>query len=134
MKVTIDRKPHGPEEGVALRVVTTDKDKYPDRQFEIDVWSERNSGKYHMRLDGLGYLQLWEADALNPLLKSLADLHEFDAAREALETLQTEDMFKAAAEGQAPSPIDEMAFIGFFDFARDAVLTEFDPLTESGTS
>jgi hypothetical protein len=124
MEVTIDRKPHGPEEGVALRVTTTDQDKYPDRQFKIDVWSEKNSGNYQMRLDGLGYLQLWEADALKPLLERLADLHGFDPAQEALRIRE--------ALGQ--TPMGEFTFIHFFDSARAAVLRELGPLAESGTS
>jgi len=123
MKVTIDRE-RGDSEGVALQVIAADEEEYPYRQFKIDVWSERNSGKYQMRLDGLCYLRLWEADALGPLLERLADLHEFDAAQEALQFPQPE----------AVRPIDEMIFIDFFDSARAADLRELGPLAESETS
>src|SRR5262249_20739318 len=98
MEITIDRKPHGSNMGVALTVIATYTDKYPHRQFKIDVRSEKNSGNYQMRLDGLGYLQSWDADALKPLLQRLADTNEFDAAQEALDVLKTEDATRTAVE------------------------------------
>jgi hypothetical protein len=70
MKVTIVRKDVGPK-NLVLRVIMTDENKYPGKQFKIDVWSDPDK-TYWMRLEGFGCrLHLWQARTLGTLLKRL---------------------------------------------------------------
>jgi hypothetical protein len=103
MKVVIDRKRRGPEEGVALTVYAQEPSERAARwQFKIDVWSEKNSGQFQMRLEGFNFLRLWKDDLLPRLLMSLAALD----ASEVLETFKQmqevirEAVTQARKEGQ----------------------------------
>ena len=84
MKIVIDRKRRGPE-GVALTVYAQEPSERAARgQFKIDVWSEKNSGQFQMRLEGFNYLRLWKDDSLPGLLMSLTAL----GTSEVLETFK----------------------------------------------
>jgi hypothetical protein len=73
MQVTIDREPRGLEEGIALNVIAR-QDEEDIHQFKIDVWSDRRSGVYKMRLDGFGYLKYLELESLQDFAAGVAQV------------------------------------------------------------
>jgi hypothetical protein len=118
--VAVDRTPRRPEEDFFFGAGATRKE-FPSRQFKIEIWRE-TGGLFQMKLEGLGYLEKWEAKDLKSLIGVLENLHELDVAQEAI---SEENLFRAAAGQESLSPLNEMDFIAFFDYARGAVFDEF---------
>jgi hypothetical protein len=134
MKISIERSRRGPTEGVALCVRAFD---HP-RQFKIDVWSELDSGEYHMRLDGFGYLRIWQSATLQALLARLAAVDVADVVRQALEMHRIiAEAFVRWKEGnptgliEAPPAPAELEIAEFFQTCRQRVLVELAPLGAS---
>ena len=137
MKIVIDRKRRGPEV-VALTVYAQEPSERAARwQFKIDVWSEKNSGQFQMRLEGFNYLRLWKDDSLPGLLMSLTAL----GTSEVLETFkQMQEVIQEAItqlrkEGQTLPDMPEtpeLVVVEYFEAAKSTVLKELAPLASSG--
>jgi hypothetical protein len=137
MKVTIDREPRSEKEGIALNVIARrdDDDIY---QFKIDVWSEKRSGLYRMRLDGFNYLRNIEASSLQEVFLYLARLDP--KVLEAESALFHEKIREAIRN--APSDFDRSSFIlpdisaaavsEYFAAAKGAMLRELAHLIQTG--
>jgi len=137
MQITIDREPRGAKEGIALSVVARQnaKDIY---QFKIDVWSEKGSGIYRVRLDGFGYLKSIEASSPQEVFLILSGL---SSALVEAEVAQYHKRIRLAL-ADAPPQMDfgaftlpdpsELAVGEYFKAAKDAMLKELGPLMESG--
>src|SRR5258708_36748460 len=70
MKIEIDRTPRGPIEGVAIAVYCR-QEKPGYGQFKIDIWSEKGTGEYRMRIDGFGFLRSWKVGSLQEIFVHL---------------------------------------------------------------
>jgi hypothetical protein len=139
MKIEIEREPRGPQEGVAFCVRVFDHPK----QFKIDTWSQKRTGIYSMRLDGFGYLKLWQADNLPELLQRLLSVEASDVTRTALQQHRImQEALERLAEADhpdkperlpqlAPEP-SELEVFEFFEAARQATLDELVPLVTGG--
>jgi hypothetical protein len=128
MKTLIDREPRGPKEGVALNVRVTSGP--PEHwQVKIDVWSEKGTGQYRMRLDGFAVIRLYEAASVQELFMQLASL---DVAGLVAQSMVMQEKIKQAW-AEAPEPVEiaaagEMTIAEYFEAARKAMLKELQPL------
>src|SRR5262249_3904635 len=98
MQITIDREPRGAKKGLALSVVARQnaQDIY---QFKIDVWSEKGSGLYQLRLDGFGYVRYIEASSPQEVFLFLAEL---DPATVEAETRQYHENIRQGLKEASP--------------------------------
>ena len=137
MQITIDREPRGAKEGLALSVVARQsaEDIY---QFKIDVWSEKGSGLYQLRLDGFGYVRYIEASSPQEVFLFLAGL---DPATVEAEARQYHEKIRQALKDASPQfdssgftlpDPSELAVGEYFKAAKNAMLKELGPLIESG--
>ena len=139
MQITIDREQREAKEGIALCVIAqqNEEDIY---QFKIDVWSEKGSGLYRLRLDGFNFLRNIEASSPQEVFLILAGL---DPAPIEQESAQLYQKIRQALKDASPQ-LDSSAFtlpdpselaVGeYFKAAQKAMLLELAPLMQTGQS
>jgi hypothetical protein len=137
MQITLHREPRSAKEGIALNVITRrdDDDIY---QFKIDVWSEKGSGLYRLRLDGFNYLRNIEATSLQEIFLMLARL---DPKAVEKESASFHEKIREVIRN-APSDFDRSSFIlpdiselavgDYFAVAKGAMLRELAPMIQGG--
>src|SRR5260370_40346002 len=73
MKTKMNRTRRGLNEGVDIADYCRQEE--PDHeQFKIDIWSEKGTGEYRMRIDGFRFLRLWRAESLQEIFAQLFTL------------------------------------------------------------
>jgi hypothetical protein len=87
VNLTIDREPR--DETNKFSLCATARSGEPDNlEFRIDIWSLKDEGSFHMRLDGLGYREHFEANTASELSVILASIRCesecFESARKAV--------------------------------------------------
>jgi hypothetical protein len=133
MHLTIDREPRSPREGVALNFVAR-QDAQDIYQFKIDVWSEKGSGIYRLRLDGFNFVHNLQANSPQEIVLILARLDPVLVEAEAA-SIQTKirlALSKDDPSARAFPDISELAVGEYFRAAQDAMLKELTPLLQSG--
>lgn len=138
MKLEISRKRRSQDEGVALYVSANNHDQGIPWQFKIDVWSLKGSGHYTMRLDGFGFLGMWNGRRLEPLLANLRELpaqHILFRARE-IHQMMTKAWAQLPEEQRTVKIPDlpELEIVEYFEAARNAMVKELEPLVEAGVN
>jgi hypothetical protein len=135
MKVEVDRHPRDEEEGIALTVYV--RSPLPNyRQFKIDAWSRE--GKYFLRLDGFGYVQMIETQGgetgLHELFMYLATLPT-EAVLAKVQEMQTlyQKVIKQSGTNVSKQPSLETVK-EYFEAARDKMIAEIGPLLMAGNS
>jgi hypothetical protein len=123
MKIEIDREPRSSKEGTSFNVRVTDQGPDYHWQFKIDVWSDKSTGVYRLRLDGFNYLRVIKSDALSPLMHALSVI---DSRTVLAEAKTIEAGFRQLIPERKEIP--DSTIIKFFEVARDVVLNEFVPL------
>jgi hypothetical protein len=137
MHITIDREPRGAKEGIALNVVArqNEDDIY---QFKIDVWSEKGSGLYRLRLDGFNFLRYIEASSPQEVFLFLHNIDSADVeAKATLFYQKIRQSLKDAPSGLFPATFalpdpSELAVAEYFRAAQAAMLKELAPLMQTG--
>jgi hypothetical protein len=123
MKIEIDREPRSSKEGTSFNVRVIDQGPDFHWQFKIDVWSDKGTGVYRLRLDGFNYLRNITSDALSPLMHALSII---DSRTVLAEAKTVEAGFRQLIPERKEIP--DATIIKFFEVARDIVLNEFVPL------
>jgi hypothetical protein len=138
MHITIDREPRGEKEGMALCVIARQNasDIY---QFKIDVWTEKRSGLYRLRLDGFNFVRFHEAETAQEIFLILtvmdATAVEQEAARLYAQIRQAlKDAPPQFAGSTALPDMSELAVGEYFEAARAAMLKELTPLMQTGSN
>jgi hypothetical protein len=93
VNLTIDREPR--DETNKFSLCVTARSGEPDNlEFRIDIWSLKDEGNFHLRLDGLGYREHFEARTVSDLYNILAHV--------SCETKYSEPARQAALSELAP--------------------------------
>jgi hypothetical protein len=131
MKIEVDREPRDEEEGIVLTVYV--RSTLPNyRLFKIDVWSKE--GKYFLRLDGFGYIQMIETQGgetgLHELYMHLATLPT-EAVLAKVQEMQ-EFIAQSGIRGLKQPSLETVK--EYFEAARDRMIAEIGPLLVAGNS